>query len=111
MSSASCDSRGERNGSAPGFYGLPKIHKPGVPLRPIVDFTSPLRALSSFLHKTLAPLVGNAPTYVKNSSHFVQLLSPVSVCEDECLVSFDVVSLFTSSRSAGDDHSAGGTRA
>uniref|UniRef100_A0A131XB29 Putative reverse transcriptase n=1 Tax=Hyalomma excavatum TaxID=257692 RepID=A0A131XB29_9ACAR len=86
-----------RNGSAPGFYGLPKIHKPGVPLRPIVDFTSsPLRALSSFLHKTLAPLVGNTPTYVKNSSHFVELLSPVSVCEDECLVSFDVVSLFTS---------------
>ncbi|XP_037508692.1 uncharacterized protein LOC119385292 [Rhipicephalus sanguineus] len=29
-----------RNGSAPGFYGLPKIHKPTVPLRPIEDFTS-----------------------------------------------------------------------
>ncbi|XP_075732574.1 uncharacterized protein LOC142775115 [Rhipicephalus microplus] len=37
-----------RNGSAPGFYGLPKTHKPTVPLRPIVDFTtSPLRALSN----------------------------------------------------------------
>ncbi|XP_037514993.1 uncharacterized protein LOC119391383 [Rhipicephalus sanguineus] len=45
-----------RSGSAPGFYGLPKIHKPTVPLRPIVDFTSPLRALSKYLHRTLAPL-------------------------------------------------------
>ncbi|XP_037529362.1 uncharacterized protein LOC119406703 [Rhipicephalus sanguineus] len=86
-----------RNGSAPGFYGLPKTHKPGVPLRPIVDFTSsPLRALSSFLHRILAPLVGNTPTHVRNSSHFVEILSPIPICEDECLVSFDVVSLFTS---------------
>ncbi|XP_037529333.1 uncharacterized protein LOC119406675 [Rhipicephalus sanguineus] len=43
-----------RNGSAPGFYGLPKIHKSGIPLRPIVDFrTSPLRMLSEHLHRTL----------------------------------------------------------
>ncbi|XP_037501446.1 uncharacterized protein LOC119375339 [Rhipicephalus sanguineus] len=41
-----------RNGSAPSFYGLPKVHKSGIPLRPIVDFTrSPLRALSSYLHR------------------------------------------------------------
>lgn len=34
------------NGSAPAIYGLPKLHKPGVPLRPIVDFTrSPLHRL------------------------------------------------------------------
>ncbi|XP_049272480.1 uncharacterized protein LOC125758853 [Rhipicephalus sanguineus] len=86
-----------RNGSAPGFYGLPKTHKPGVPLRLIVEFTyPPLRALSSFLHRILAPLVGNTPTHVKNSSHFVELLSPIPICEDECLVSFDVVSLFNS---------------
>ncbi|XP_075741705.1 uncharacterized protein LOC142791990 [Rhipicephalus microplus] len=46
-----------RNGSAPGFYGLPKTHKPTVPLRTILDFTtSPLRALSKYLHRTLAPL-------------------------------------------------------
>ncbi|XP_037513735.1 uncharacterized protein LOC119390235 [Rhipicephalus sanguineus] len=42
-----------RNGSAPSFYGLPKVHKTGLPLRPIVDFTrSLLRALSSYLHMT-----------------------------------------------------------
>lgn len=43
-----------RNGSTPAFYGLPKIHKPSVPLRPKVDFTtSPLRALSNYLHRLL----------------------------------------------------------
>ncbi|KAM7306431.1 importin-9 [Ixodes scapularis] len=62
-----------RNGFAPGFYGLPKVHKPNVPLRPIVDFTtSPLRGLSNYLHSTLSPLVGNTATYVRNTGHFVE---------------------------------------
>ena len=26
------------DGLCPRFYGLPKIHKPGIPLRPIVSF-------------------------------------------------------------------------
>ncbi|XP_077528258.1 uncharacterized protein LOC144139901 [Haemaphysalis longicornis] len=86
-----------RNGSAPGFYGLPKIHKPDVPLRPIVDFTtSPLRALSNFLHQVLSPLVGKTPTHVKNAGHFVELVSQVPIDPGDRLVSFDVVSLFTS---------------
>ncbi|KAM7283725.1 uncharacterized protein ISCGN_000831 [Ixodes scapularis] len=86
-----------RNGSAPSFYGLPKTHKPNVPLRPIVDFTtSPLRALSNYLHRTIAPLVGNAPTHVLNTGHFVERASQVRLSDDDTIVSFDVVSLFTS---------------
>ncbi|XP_077539037.1 uncharacterized protein LOC144151751 [Haemaphysalis longicornis] len=43
------------NGSAPALYGLPKIHNPDVPMRPIVDYTrSPLHSLSKFLHQTEA---------------------------------------------------------
>ncbi|KAM7314034.1 uncharacterized protein ISCGN_003819 [Ixodes scapularis] len=86
-----------RNGSAPSFYGLPKTHKPNVPLRPIVDFTtSPLRALSNYLHRTIAPLVGNTPTHVLNTGHFVERASRVRLSDDDKIVSFDVVSLFTS---------------
>ncbi|KAM7297972.1 uncharacterized protein ISCGN_023123 [Ixodes scapularis] len=86
-----------RNGFAPGFYGLPKVHKPNVPLRPIVDFTtSPLRGLSNYLHSTLSPLVGNTATYVRNTGHFVEQVAQLKVNDDESLVSFDVVSLFTS---------------
>ncbi|KAM7281301.1 uncharacterized protein ISCGN_006202, partial [Ixodes scapularis] len=85
------------NGSAPSFYGLPKTHKPNVPLRPIVDFTtSPLRALSNYLHRTIAPLVGNTPTHVLNTGHFVERASQVRLSDDDTIVSFDVVSLFTS---------------
>ncbi|KAM7293044.1 uncharacterized protein ISCGN_026174 [Ixodes scapularis] len=86
-----------RNGSAPAFYGLPKVHKPDVPLRPIVDFTtSPLRALSNHLHRLLSPLTGKTNTYVQNSGHFIELTSGLELRDDESLVSFDVVSLFTS---------------
>ncbi|KAM7312611.1 uncharacterized protein ISCGN_009516 [Ixodes scapularis] len=86
-----------RNGSAPGLYGLPKIHKPRVPLRPIVDFTtSPLRALSNYLHRTFSPLVGNTTTYVRNSSDFVEKVALLKLSAEDTMVSFDVISLFTS---------------
>ncbi|XP_075732929.1 uncharacterized protein LOC142775416 [Rhipicephalus microplus] len=84
-----------RNGSAPGFYGLPKTHKPTVPLRPIVDFTtSPLRALSKYLHRTLAPLVGQTPTHIRDASHFLERMRDVTMSSDDCFVSFDVVHSF-----------------
>jgi len=42
------------NAILPRAYGLPKIHKPGYPLRIIVSSTgSPLHNLTSFLHKIL----------------------------------------------------------
>ncbi|KAM7295057.1 uncharacterized protein ISCGN_024562 [Ixodes scapularis] len=86
-----------RNGSAPALYGLPKIHKPEVPLRPIVDFTtSPLRAVSAYLHQLISPLTGTTDTYLRDSSHFIDLVKGLKVNADESLVSFDVVSLFTS---------------
>uniref|UniRef100_A0A147BN03 Putative tick transposon n=1 Tax=Ixodes ricinus TaxID=34613 RepID=A0A147BN03_IXORI len=85
-----------RNGSAPAFSGLLKVQKPDVPLRPIVDFTtSPLRALSNHLHRLLLPLTGKTDTYVRNSGHFIELTSGLELRDDESLVSFDVVSLFT----------------
>ncbi|KAM7311897.1 uncharacterized protein ISCGN_008804 [Ixodes scapularis] len=86
-----------RNRSAPALYGLPKIHKLEVPLRPIVDFTtSPLRAVSAYLHQLISPLTGTTDTYLRDSSHFIDLVKGLKVNADESLVSFDVVSLFTS---------------
>ncbi|KAM7294217.1 uncharacterized protein ISCGN_023736 [Ixodes scapularis] len=82
---------------APGFYGLPKIHKINVPLRPIVDFTtSPLRALSNYIHRIISPLTGRTSTYVRNAGDFVERMSEVKVNREHSMVSFDVVSLFTS---------------
>nr|XP_050041095.1 uncharacterized protein LOC126538259 [Dermacentor andersoni] len=85
------------NGSAPAIYGLPKVHKPGVPLRPIVDFTrSPLHRLSGYLHQVLGPLTGKTATHISNSYAFVEKVRDISLDEDDIMVSFDVKSLFTS---------------
>lgn len=85
------------NGAAPALYGLPKVHKPNVPLRPIVDYTrSPLYNLSGYLHKILSPLVGKGSTHVSNSCDFIEKVRDVAIDDDEVMVSFDVVSLFTS---------------
>ena len=49
----------------PKFYGLPKIHKPDVPLRPIV--ASPTYNLAKYLAEILKPFVGKSEHYVVNS--------------------------------------------
>ena len=41
----------------PKLYGLPKLHKPGIPMRPIVSFCgSPTYQLSKYLTTILQPL-------------------------------------------------------
>ena len=82
--------------TASRLYGLPKIYKKDIPMRPIVSFiNSPLYNLSKFLCKLLSPLVGNTEFTVKNSYEFVQFLNSIVLKKNECMVSFDVVSLFT----------------
>ena len=47
----------------PKFYGLPKIHKPDTPLRPIVSSCgSVTHGMAKELAKILKPLVGKSPT-------------------------------------------------
>ncbi|XP_077522970.1 uncharacterized protein LOC144133699 [Amblyomma americanum] len=85
------------NGSAPALYGLPNIHKEGVPMRPIVDFTrSPLYELSGYLHRVFAPLAGKGSTFIRNSYEFIEKVRDIFVDDDDLMVSFDVKSLFTS---------------
>ena len=79
----------------PLLYGLPKIHKPGIPLRPIVSIVSSLTyALSKHLARALSPLVDNSSSFVSSSSDFVSFLKLITIPEKYELVSFDVVSLF-----------------
>ena len=80
----------------PLLYGLPKIHKPEIPLRPIVSFVnSPTYALSKHLVSILSPLVGKSPSHVRNSADFASFIAGQTVHQGMTLVSFDVVSLFT----------------
>ena len=83
---------------APRLYDFPKVHKKDFSMRPIVSFiNSPLYNLSkySYLSKLLSPLVGKTKFTVKNFFQFADLLKNVDVESNECMVSFDIVSLFT----------------
>ena len=86
----------ESNLVTPRIYGLPKIHKEGVPLRPIVTTISgPTYLLAKYLARKLKPLVGQTDSFVKDSASFVHKLKSW-VCEpNDSMVSFDVVSLYT----------------
>ncbi|BHF63168.1 hypothetical protein SprV_0200615900 [Sparganum proliferum] len=79
------------------FYGLPKIHKPTVPLRPIVALKgTPTYALAKWLAKHLKRLMDGSEHTAVSSTHFLEKLKGVVIAPDEVMVSFDVVSLFIS---------------
>ena len=84
------------HGVAPQLYGLPKIHKPEVPMRPIVScIGSPTYKLAKELTRIISPLAGNNFAYVKDSGDFVEKIRNMQLSENDILVSFDVKSLFT----------------
>ena len=85
------------NGRLPQFYALPKIHKTGIPLRPIVSFCgSPLYALAKFLQNILRPLISNNQLVIKNSYEFADFIKNQILPIHHKMVSFDVKSLFPS---------------
>ena len=85
-----------QSSSPPQLYGLPKIHKADTPFRPIVSaIGSPAHLLSKQLAKILTPLSGHTESYIKNSRDFAQRIHEAPLAEDDKMISFDVVSLFT----------------
>ena len=81
---------------APRFYGQPKIHKPGVPIRPIVSYSgSPLYNLNKYIANILKAYVRDENNNAKNSTTFSNYIRYVPIEDDEIMVSFDVTSLYT----------------
>src|SRR5579859_3284631 len=84
------------NSVPPHIYGLPKIHKQGNPLRPIVScIDSPCHKLAKYLTEVLNPLVGNTSSFVKDSKHLVDILQEADTDANDIMASYDVESLFT----------------
>ena len=82
---------------APKFYGLPKIHKTGIPLRPMVSSgDSVTYGVAKVIAKVLIPLVGKSPHHIQSTGDFVSKVRDVTLLPGECLSSYDVTSLFTS---------------
>ena len=80
----------------PRIYGLPKIHKPQTPLRPIVScIGAPSYKLSKYIASVISPLAGRTSSHVLNSKHFTGVMKEERVEADEALISFDITSLFT----------------
>ncbi|BHF57308.1 hypothetical protein SprV_0100024900 [Sparganum proliferum] len=79
------------------FYGLPKVHKPDVPLRPIVSLRgTPTYGLALWLFQRLRFLTADSQTTVHSAEQFLDKIRAVTIEPNERMVSFDVVSLFTS---------------
>ena len=79
------------------YYGLPKVHKTGIPLRPIVSSIGSISyETTKELSKILKPLVGKTPYSVKNTEDFIQSIKDIRLQKDECMVSYDMEALFTS---------------
>ena len=80
----------------PKFYGLPKIHKVGTLLRPIVSSRGSITyGVAKELAYIIKPLVGQSPHHLKNT-HFAQQLQGKRLEPGEVITSFDAKALFTS---------------
>ncbi|BHF72061.1 hypothetical protein SprV_0401512400 [Sparganum proliferum] len=79
------------------FYGLPKIHKPNGPLRPIVALKgSRTYNLAKWMSQKLNFLREGSVTSVNSASLLLADIRRKTIRPDQIMVSFDVVSLFMS---------------
>ena len=82
---------------SPRFYGLLKVHKEGIPLRPIVSSIGAASyETSKELARILKPLVRKSIYHAHNTQDFIQQIKDIKLQEDQCMMSFDVNALFTS---------------
>ena len=80
----------------PKFLGLPKIHKDGNPLRPIVSYTgTPLYEISKYITNILKPDGKLKEQHTHSSKSFSAFICQQKIELDEIMVSFDVTSLYT----------------
>ena len=81
---------------APQLYGLPNIHKPNIPIRPIVSFfNTPLVALHKTLAHYIQPLT-QSNIRIRDSKHMIQILHDNPHPTHSYYCSFDIKSLYTS---------------
>ncbi|VDO75947.1 unnamed protein product [Schistosoma margrebowiei] len=90
------DSLKPTGSNTPRLYGLPKVHKTGLPLRPVLDmYNSPYHKTAKFLVRILNPLhkllVNRS---VKDVFDFISKVEHINL-NGKRMISLDVASLFT----------------
>lgn len=85
------------NAVAPKFYGLPKIHKPELCLRPIIaSMDAPNNNIAKYIAKVLTLGYNEDNSYhIKDSFQFAEFINNFQLPKDYTLISLDVVSLFS----------------
>ena len=85
------------NPISPRLYGLPKIHKPSTPIRPVVSYVNaPTQKVAKTLNNLFRSLTNFKPLYsVINSMDFISKVKNTPIPHNATLASFDVTSLFT----------------
>lgn len=78
------------------MYGLVKIHKPGYPLRTITSACSAVGfSLAKIFTHVLSDVFCEDGFHIKNSKELKEALNGCEIREEETMVSFDVVQMFT----------------
>ena len=85
----------------PVFYGLPKDHKPSIPLRPVISgCDGPTEKTSHLLERILKQLLKFVPTHLWNTSDFLNRIRSHSerhgVPDGAIFFSIDVINLYGS---------------
>ena len=76
---------------SPKLYGLPKLHKPNIPMWPIVSFCgSPTYELSKYLTTVLKPLTDESKDKLQSTEDFINTINTMQIPDNHILVSFDV---------------------
>ena len=77
----------------PKLYGLPKLHKPNIPMQPIVSFCgSPTYELSKYLTTMLKPFTDDSKHKLQSTEDFIDIIKTIQIPDIHILVSFDVKS-------------------
>ena len=79
------------------FYLLPKIHKNGIPGRPICSSNNhPTERISEFVDYHIKKYAQQLPSYIRDTQHFISKIKSLGKIPQGCiLVTWDVCSLYT----------------
>jgi hypothetical protein len=80
----------------PVFYGLPKVHKTPITLRPVVSSCGSLLSIfSTWLDYKMKDLLPMVKSYLKNSTTVINDLKHIVLPKDALLFSADATSMYT----------------
>ena len=78
------------------LYLLPKIHKQNNPGRPIINSVgSATETISALVDEILRKYSKQAQSYIKDTSHFLQVIKDIKINDGELIATVDVTALYT----------------